>query len=100
MPIFHGFGLGVGIHSFLIFGGKCVLVPTFTPESYAKLIKEKHPNFIAGVPTLFEKMIGLDIMADADMSSLEGIFCGGIRFQNPQGRNSMNSSLRIMVRQS
>lgn len=77
MPIFHGFGLGVGIHSFLIFGGKCVLVPTFTPESYAKLIKEKHPNFIAGVPTLFEKMIGLDIMADADMSSLEGIFCGG-----------------------
>ena len=77
MPIFHGFGLGVGIHSFLIFGGKCVLVPTFTPESYAKLIKKKHPNYIAGVPTLFEKMIGLDIMNDADMSSLEGIFSGG-----------------------
>ena len=77
MPIFHGFGLGVGIHSFLSFGGKCVLVPTFTPESYAKLIKDKHPNFIAGVPTLYEKMIGLDIMADADMSSLMGIFCGG-----------------------
>lgn len=77
MPIFHGFGLGVGIHSFLSFGGKCVLVPTFTPESYAKLIKDKHPNYIAGVPTLYEKMIGLDIMADADMSSLEGIFCGG-----------------------
>ncbi len=77
MPIFHGFGLGVGIHTFLTFGGKCVLVPTFTPESYAKLIKDKHPNYIAGVPTLFEKMIGLDIMSDADMSSLEGIFCGG-----------------------
>ncbi len=77
MPIFHGFGLGVGIHSFLIFGGTCVLVPYFTPESYAKLILKKKPNFIAGVPTLFEKMVSLKIMANADMSSLEGVFCGG-----------------------
>ncbi len=77
MPIFHGFGLGIGIHTFLSFGGLCILVPTFTPESYAKLIKVKRPNFIAGVPTLYEKMIGLDVMKDADMSCLEGIFSGG-----------------------
>ena len=77
MPIFHGFGLGIGIHTFLSFGGMCILVPTFTPESYAKLIIDKRPNFIAGVPTLYEKMIGLDIMKDADMSCLEGIFSGG-----------------------
>ena len=77
MPLFHGFGLGIGIHTFLSFGGMCILVPTFTPESYAKLIKVKRPNFIAGVPTLYEKMIGLDIMQDADMSCLDGIFSGG-----------------------
>ena len=77
MPLFHGFGLGIGIHTFLSFGGLCILVPTFTPESYAKLIKVKRPNFIAGVPTLYEKMIGLDIMKDADMSCLDGIFSGG-----------------------
>ncbi len=77
MPLFHGFGLGVGIHSFLTLGGTCVLVPNFTPESYAKLIMKKKPNYIAGVPTLFEKMISLDIMKNADMSSLEGVFSGG-----------------------
>jgi long-chain acyl-CoA synthetase len=35
MPIFHGFGLGVSIHSMLMSGGRCILVPQFTPKSYA-----------------------------------------------------------------
>ena len=40
MPIFHGFGLGVCIHTMLSQGGRCVLLPRFTPKSYTKdLIK-------------------------------------------------------------
>ena len=35
MPLFHGFGLGVCIHSMLAQGGRCILVPRFTAESYA-----------------------------------------------------------------
>lgn len=77
MPMFHGFGLGIGIHTFLVIGGKCILVPSFTPDSFAKLIVKKRPNFIAGVPTLYEKMISSPIMKDADMSCLDGIFVGG-----------------------
>ena len=38
MPMFHGFGLGVSIHSMLVSGGCCILVPRFTPDSYAKLL--------------------------------------------------------------
>jgi long-chain acyl-CoA synthetase len=38
MPLFHGFGLGVCIHTMLSQGGRCVLVPRFTAKSYAKLI--------------------------------------------------------------
>jgi long-chain acyl-CoA synthetase len=38
MPLFHGFGLGVCIHTMLSQGGRCVLVPRFTAQSYAKLI--------------------------------------------------------------
>ena len=37
MPIFHGFGLGVCIHTMLANGGRCILVPRFTADSYAKL---------------------------------------------------------------
>ena len=48
MPIFHGFGLGVCIHSILSNGGRVLLIPRFNPESYAKLLRKHKPNFIAG----------------------------------------------------
>ncbi len=77
MPIFHGFGLGVSIHSMLANGGRCLLVPRFTPKSLAKLIKKARCNFIAGVPTLFEAFLRQDAMQDADLSCLKGVFSGG-----------------------
>ena len=77
MPIFHGFGLGVCIHTMLAGGGRCVLVPRFTPKSYAKLITKYRCNFIAGVPTLFEALLRLPSMNGKDLSSLKGVFSGG-----------------------
>ena len=77
MPMFHGFGLGVSIHTMLFNGGRCVLVPRFTVKSYAKLLKKKHCNFIAGVPTLYEALLREPSMEGADLSSLKGVFSGG-----------------------
>lgn len=77
MPLFHGFGLGVCIHSMLANGGRCILVPRFTAESYSKLITKYRCNFIAGVPTLFEALLRLPNMEKADLSSLKGVFSGG-----------------------
>ena len=77
MPMFHGFGLGVSIHSMLANGGRCVLVPRFTAESYAKLIKKTRCNFIAGVPTLYEALIRQPVMEGVDLSCLKGVFSGG-----------------------
>jgi len=77
MPIFHGFGLGVSIHGFLANGGRCILIPRFTPKSYAKQITKYKCNFIAGVPTLFEALLRLPSMENADLSSLKGVFSGG-----------------------
>ncbi|MBR0307664.1 MAG: AMP-binding protein [Mogibacterium sp.] len=77
MPLFHGFGLGVCIHTFLSGGGRCVLVPRFTPKSYAKLITKYRCNFIAGVPTLYEALLRLPSMNGSDLSSLKGVFSGG-----------------------
>ena len=77
MPIFHGFGLGVCIHTMLTQGGRCVLVPRFTAKSYSKLITKYKCNFIAGVPTLYEALLRLPNMEKADLSSLKGVFSGG-----------------------
>ena len=77
MPLFHGFGLGVCIHSMLSQGGRCILVPRFTAKSYARLITKYRCNFIAGVPTLYEALLRLPSMDKADLASLKGVFSGG-----------------------
>lgn len=77
MPLFHGFGLGIGIHTPLIAGATCILVPQFTVQTYAKLLVKKKPNIIPGVPTLFEALLRAENLEGADLSFLKGMFCGG-----------------------
>ena len=77
MPIFHGFGLGVCIHTMLSQGGRCILVPRFTPKSYARDLVKHRCNFIAGVPTLYEALLRLPDMDGKDLSCLKGVFSGG-----------------------
>lgn len=77
MPLFHGFGLGVCIHTMLSQGGRCILIPRFTAKSYAKQITKYKCNFIAGVPTLYEALLRLPSMDGADLSCLKGVFSGG-----------------------
>jgi len=77
MPVFHGFGLGVCIHTMLFSGGTSILVPRFNVKSYAKLIKNNKPNFIAGVPSLFEAITRNKYLDGVDLSFLKGVFSGG-----------------------
>ena len=77
MPVFHGFGLGVCIHTVLVCDATAILVPRFNVKSYAKLIRKTQPNFIAGVPTLFEAITCNRYLDGADLSCLRGVFSGG-----------------------
>ena len=77
MPIFHGFGLGIGIHTALIGGASCILVPQFSIKTYADILRKRKPDFIPGVPTLFEALLRAESLKTADLSFLKGIFCGG-----------------------
>lgn len=77
MPLFHGFGLGVCIHTMLSQGGRCVLVPRFTAKTYVRQIVKYKCNFIAGTPTLYEALLRLPSIENADLSSLKGVFSGG-----------------------
>ena len=77
MPLFHGFGLGVCVHTMLSQGGRCILIPQFTAKTYAKDLIKYRCNFIAGVPTLYEALLRLDTMEGADLSCLKGVFSGG-----------------------
>ena len=77
MPVFHGFGLGVGIHTALIGGATCILVPQFSVATYADILIKQKPNLIPGVPTLFEALLRAEKLEGADLSFLKGIFSGG-----------------------
>ncbi len=77
MPLFHGFGLGIGIHTPLVGGACCILVPRFTVDSYAKLVRSQKPNFIPGVPTLFAALLQAKSLQKANLGFLKGVFSGG-----------------------
>ena len=77
MPVFHGFGLGIGIHTALIGGATCILIPQFNVKTYAQTLIRQKPNLIPGVPTLFEALLRAKDLKGQDLSFLKGIFSGG-----------------------
>jgi len=77
MPVFHGFGLGVCLHTAFVAGATALLIPQFSLSSYVKLLKKQKPHYIAGVPTLYEAMLRHSDIGKIDMSQMKGIFSGG-----------------------
>lgn len=76
LPIFHCFGLGICIHTPLCKGMGCILIPAFSHKQFADIIKKNSPNFIVGVPTLFEALINTKLKSN-DLESVTAVICGG-----------------------
>ena len=77
LPMFHGFGLGVCIHTAIMKGCTIILVPQFNADSFAELLRKKSPTFIAGVPTLYEALLRENRLKGVDFSNIKGVFAGG-----------------------
>ncbi len=93
MPVFHGFGLGIGIHTALIGGATCILVPQFSVKTYADVLVKQKPNLIPGVPTLFEALLRAPKLEGVDLSFLKGIFSGGDSL-SPELKKKVDAFLR------
>ena len=93
MPVFHGFGLGIGIHTPLIDGGTCILLPQFNVKVYAETLVKQKPNLIPGVPTLFEALLRAENLEGVDLSFLKGIFSGGDSL-SPELKKKVDTFLR------
>jgi long-chain acyl-CoA synthetase len=83
LPLFHGFGLGACVNAFFMGGGKVILVPLFSAESVAKLIRAKRPSYVVGVPTLYDALTREPALRKADLACLKGAFCGADRLPRP-----------------
>ena len=93
MPIFHGFGLGIGIHTALLGGACCILIPQFNMKTYTQTLLRQKPNLIPGVPTLFEALLRSEDTEGKDLSFLQGIFSGGDSL-SPELKKKVDAFLR------
>lgn len=93
LPIFHGFGLGVCLHCPLCLKVEAILVPEFDSKRFHRMIKNDKPNVIAGVPTLWEAMLGNKNFDDVDLSCLKYVISGG-DYLTMNLEDKMNTFLR------
>lgn len=77
LPMFHGFGLTVCVHLPLSVGACAILVPKFDADIFADKFATHKPQFIAGVPTLYEALLRSKKMKKTDFDCLKGVFAGG-----------------------
>ena len=93
LPVFHGFGLAVGIHSFMIHSAVCILIPKFKATTIAGLVKKHKPNYMAGVPTLFDALAADKNFNKVPLNSFKGLFCGGDSL-SPEIKNRFEAVLK------
>ncbi len=77
LPTFHGFGLAMGIHIMLSYGGCDVLIPKFATKEAIKLIKKGMATFIIGIPLLYQALINNKKFDNKKLSTLRYTFVGG-----------------------
>ncbi|MGW0610914.1 o-succinylbenzoate--CoA ligase [Streptomyces sp. NPDC002788] len=76
-PLFHTAGLNMLTLPVLLKGGTCVLVDAFDPDATFDLIEQHRITFMFGVPTMFDQVARHPRWAEADLSSLRILTCGG-----------------------
>ncbi len=77
LPIFHGFGLTICVHLPMCVGAGAILVPKFNATIFAEQFAKHKPQYIAGVPTLYEALLRSKKMKKTDFKRLKGVFAGG-----------------------
>ncbi len=77
LPLFHGFGLCMSMHSMICCAINMLLVPNFKPDDLAEIICKEKPQFLAAVPTLYEGLLKSEKLKKAKLDFLMDCFCGG-----------------------
>ena len=92
MPVFHGFGLAVGIHLSLALGYHAALMPKFNRKTATKMLKHKQFSILLGIPIFYEKMLRYKGFAGKKLRNLDFAFVGG-DFALPKLFDKFNSRM-------
>ncbi len=70
LPWYHIYGQTCELLQGPVSGGKGIIFPTFDIPRILEVIKEKRPNFMLGVPTMFINLLRSPLAEDIDFSCL------------------------------
>ena len=102
LPMFHGFGLCMGIHGMLRFGGVDTLMPKFNADTAVKLIKNNQINYVIGVPSLFEALLKNPGFKHKNIKNIDQCFIGGdyvakdLKLRFDKAMESVGSKARLL----
>lgn len=77
LPMFHGFGLCMGVMALLAHGGAIVLMPKFSTKETIRYLSKGQINYIIGIPQLFEALLSKPNFSGKKLKNLLTCFVGG-----------------------
>lgn len=77
LPMFHGFGLCVGMHAAICTDMHVVPQPIFNAKKTARIIKKQKITTILAVPRMVQKLLACVEFNGKGISSIEDVFVGG-----------------------
>lgn len=77
LPMFHGFGLCMGVHGMLVYGGVDHLMPKFNAKTAVKMIKANQLHFLIGVPSLYHALLQSPGFEGPHLKFLRQAYVGG-----------------------
>lgn len=102
LPLFHGFGLAVCLHTMLSHGAEIALLPKFNVKDFARIVSKRGITISAGVPLMYLKLLKASDHDFKKLKTLENIFVGGDKlnqrlkedFNNRMASIGSNAKLR------
>ncbi|GIL36128.1 long-chain fatty acid--CoA ligase [Phycicoccus sp. DTK01] len=77
LPLFHVFGLVVGLNAATISGASLALIPRFDPQAAVEVIEKERVTIMQGVPTMYAAILNHPSSDGMDASSLRTCASGG-----------------------
>ncbi len=77
LPMFHGFGLCVGVHASLCCNMRVVLQAVFKAEKTTKIIAKNRITTMLAVPRMVSKLLSCESFCGENITSLEDLYVGG-----------------------
>ncbi|HUG47137.1 MAG TPA: long-chain fatty acid--CoA ligase [Candidatus Limnocylindria bacterium] len=76
LPLFHIYGLTVGMNYAMLIGATLILLPRFDPLQVLKAIAKKRPQLFPGAPIMYQTLAQHPQVSKFDLSSIEACISG------------------------